>query len=260
MRTKQEHPPAKPGLEPLHARLVPSTTLVPHAGDPEQFTLRIDLRQHLLGGDGLPDTLLISRAGGRIEVTLVGRVPELLFDGASAAVADIEVIGSDDVEYVLLGDTFAPPVTLIGSDDDHLVQLGQPILVPEFPDDDPEIYYTTAIETDDPPGYVAQPLLAADTHNRFDTSSDHLFSGYLFELKTTAPLGRFVTTSQTEPEERILVPPELLEGKLVREPFDVRKLQGGGHQEPSESSGGRAEMDMPMREDEEEIPQIDPEG
>src|SRR4051812_40486172 len=79
MRAKRVRPSASPRLEPLEARLAPAARLEPLADNPERYTLRIDLGQHPRGGDGLPDAVLVSLAGGVLEVSLVGRVPDVLY-------------------------------------------------------------------------------------------------------------------------------------------------------------------------------------
>ncbi|MFO0841692.1 MAG: hypothetical protein U0797_04720 [Gemmataceae bacterium] len=65
MRAKRAKPGAVPRLEPLENRLAPAATLTPLPDNPDLFTLQIDLSQHPHGGDGLPDTVYVSRAGGR---------------------------------------------------------------------------------------------------------------------------------------------------------------------------------------------------
>lgn len=263
MQAKRAKPYVPPRLEVLEARLALVAKLTPLADNADHFTLQIDLSQHPRGGDGLPDTVFVSRAGGAVEVVLVGRTPEVLFRGDAGSIAGVELLGSADVDYVLVGDRFGPPLTFHPSPEDVLVQIGEPIPgpapveEPEIPDspleDDPVI--EPGDEPSVPPdGGSLLPVIAE--------SSDLLFDGGFFlSVSTSEPLVFEAVNTVFEEEDRPLVPPEMLGGAPEDEPLDVRRLTGGSHEDappadlPEIETPAEAEQEPA---DDDEIPPDEP--
>jgi hypothetical protein len=220
MRAKRAKLGVPPRLEALEPRLALVARLTPLPDNPGLFTLQIDLSQHPRGGDGLPDAVYVSRSGGDVEVALVGRPPEVLFRGAADAVVGVELLGSADVEYVLVADRAGPPLAFAGGADDVLVQIGERVAVPDPVEAPPP---GDVLDEDPPPA----PFLAVDQ------TADPLFGpGFVVLSVSTAAPYAAETERPPDEEERLLVPPEMLGGGPAEEPLDVRRLTGGSHVDP----------------------------
>jgi hypothetical protein len=258
MRAKRPRPSALPRLEELEARLAPATGLTPLAEDPSRFTLRIDLGQHRKGGDGLPDAVFVSRAGGAVNVVLVGRQPEVLYSGDAASIDRIELVGSADVEYVLMADRLSPQLVFDAGAEDVVVQMGEPMATPDpveepdlsgpLPDHDPAL--DPGIQPAPPPESRGTPPPKPDMGRGL------VFDGILFFVpKPSVPAAE--ATRPADDEETPSVPPELLGGGLTEEPLDVRRLTGGSHDDGRAGAWEEASAEQEPAGDED--PPEDPE-